>query len=109
MALRSRSPVRGCPWENGYAERLIRTLKEEEVDLNDYDDIHEVRVRIGHFITQGVSPETPAFGVRVFDACGIRETNLGLNLRNCGLNKRWHFTQHRRTAHISSNTISTHG
>ena len=22
---------RGCPWENGYAERLIRTLKEEEV------------------------------------------------------------------------------
>ena len=30
---------RGCPWENGYAERLIRTLKEEEVDLNDYEDI----------------------------------------------------------------------
>ena len=27
---------RGCPWENGYAERLIRTLKEEEVHLNDY-------------------------------------------------------------------------
>ena len=24
---------RGCPWENGYAERLIRTLKEEEVYL----------------------------------------------------------------------------
>ena len=22
---------RGCPWENGYAEKLIRTLKEEEV------------------------------------------------------------------------------
>ena len=43
---------RGCPWENGYAERLIRTLKEEEVHLNDYDDIHEVRVRIGHFIEQ---------------------------------------------------------
>ena len=30
---------RGCPWENGYAERLIRTLKEEEVHLNDYEDI----------------------------------------------------------------------
>lgn len=26
---------RGCPWENGYAERLIRTLKEEEGHLND--------------------------------------------------------------------------
>ena len=42
---------RGCPWENGYAERLIRTLKEEEVHLNDYQDIHEARERIGHFIT----------------------------------------------------------
>lgn len=28
---------RGCPWENGYAERLIRTLKEKEVHLNDYE------------------------------------------------------------------------
>ena len=43
---------RGCPWENGYAERLIRTLKEEEVHLNDYQDIHEARERIEHFITQ---------------------------------------------------------
>ena len=42
---------RGCPWENGYAERLIRTLKEEEVHLNDYRDITEARQRIGHFIT----------------------------------------------------------
>ena len=50
---------RGCPWENGYAERLIRTLKEEEVDLNDYDDIHEVRVRIGHFITQVYHQKRP--------------------------------------------------
>ena len=41
---------RGCPWENGYAERLIRTLKEEEVDINDYQDIHEAREHIGHFI-----------------------------------------------------------
>ena len=32
---------RGRPWENGYAERLIRTLKEEEVHLNDYQDITE--------------------------------------------------------------------
>ena len=43
---------RGCPWENGYAERLIRTLKEEEVHLNDYEDITEARERIGHFIEQ---------------------------------------------------------
>ena len=43
---------RGHPWENGYAERLIRTLKEEEVHLNDYHDIHEARERIDHFIRQ---------------------------------------------------------
>ena len=43
---------RGRPWENGYAERRIRALKEEEVHLNDYEDIHEARARIGHFITQ---------------------------------------------------------
>ena len=43
---------RGCPWENGYAERLIRTLKEEEVHLNDYEDITQARARIGHFIRQ---------------------------------------------------------
>ena len=43
---------RGCPWENGYAERLIRPLKEEEVYLNDYQDITEARQRIGQFIEQ---------------------------------------------------------
>ena len=42
----------GFPWENGYAGRLIRTLKEEEVHLNDYHDIYEAREHIGHFITQ---------------------------------------------------------
>ena len=41
---------RGRPWENGYAERLIRTLKEEEVHINDYQNITEARDRIGHFI-----------------------------------------------------------
>ena len=43
---------RGRPWENGYAERLIRTLKEEEVDINNYQNITEAQKRIGHFITQ---------------------------------------------------------
>ena len=43
---------RGRPWENGYAERLIRTLKEEAIHLRDYQDIHEAREDIGHFITQ---------------------------------------------------------
>ena len=50
---------RGRPWENGYAERLIRTLKEEEVDLNEYQSITEARDRIGHFITQVYHQKRP--------------------------------------------------
>ncbi len=50
---------RGCPWENGYAERLIRTLKEEEVHLNDYQDITEARDRIRHFIEQVYNLKRP--------------------------------------------------
>ena len=43
---------RGRPWENGYAERFIRTLKEEEIYLNDYEDIAEANACIGYFIEQ---------------------------------------------------------
>ena len=50
---------RGRPWENGYAERVIRTLKEEEVHLNDYQDIHEAREHIGHFIEQVYHQKRP--------------------------------------------------
>ena len=50
---------RGCPWENGYAERLIRTLKEEEVHLNDYQSITEARDHIGHFIEQVYHQKRP--------------------------------------------------
>lgn len=40
----------GEPRENGYAERLVRTIKEEEVDLSDYQDFTDARGQIGHFI-----------------------------------------------------------
>ena len=49
----------GFPWENGYAERLIRTLKEEEVYLNDYENIHEAKERIDHFIRQVYHQKRP--------------------------------------------------
>ena len=50
---------RGRPWDNGYAERLIRTLKEEEVHLNEYDDIIEAKHRIGRFIEQVYNQKRP--------------------------------------------------
>jgi len=36
--------------ENGYAERVIRTIKEEEVDLSEYLDFSDAARQIGHFI-----------------------------------------------------------
>lgn len=39
----------GNPYDNAKAERLMRTLKEEEVDLRDYRDIEEARPRIAEY------------------------------------------------------------
>jgi len=36
--------------ENGYAERFMRTVKEEEVDLSDYRDFADAQSQIGRFI-----------------------------------------------------------
>ena len=40
----------GKPEENGFAERLMRTIKEEEVDLSEYRDFHDAYQRIGRFL-----------------------------------------------------------
>lgn len=40
----------GEPRENGYAERLMRTIKEEEVDLSDYQDFADARRQITRFL-----------------------------------------------------------
>jgi len=42
--------AQGKPEENGYAERLMRTIKEEEVDLSEYNDFADARRQIGRFI-----------------------------------------------------------
>jgi len=42
----------GNPQENGYAERLIRTIKEEEVELCEYEDFADALEGIGHFIEE---------------------------------------------------------
>jgi putative transposase len=40
----------GKPEENPYAERLIRTIKEEEVYLSDYQDFTDAHQQLGHFL-----------------------------------------------------------
>lgn len=36
--------------QNAHAERLMRTIKEEEVNLSDYRDYYDARRRIGAFL-----------------------------------------------------------
>jgi putative transposase len=38
--------------ENGYAERLMRTIKEEEVTLHEYASFHEAYQHLGHFLDE---------------------------------------------------------
>ena len=42
----------GEAWQNGYAERLIRTIKEEEVDLSEYLDYHDAYRQLGRFLDE---------------------------------------------------------
>jgi len=42
----------GKPEENGYAERLMRTIKEEEVDLSEYTDFHDAYGSLGRFLDE---------------------------------------------------------
>lgn len=42
----------GEPTQNGYAERLIRTIKEEEVNLSEYRDYHDAYHHLGRFLDE---------------------------------------------------------
>ena len=38
--------------QNGYGERVIRTIKEEEVYLSEYRDYEDALKQVGHFIDE---------------------------------------------------------
>lgn len=68
----------GKPSENGYAERVIRTIKEEEVYLSEYNNMADARQQIGHFIDvvyqykrihSGLDYLTPAEREAEWNAC----------------------------------------
>jgi transposase InsO family protein len=42
----------GQAWQNGYAERLMRTIKEEEVALTEYRDFHDAYSQISRFLEE---------------------------------------------------------
>jgi transposase InsO family protein len=42
----------GAAWQNGYAERLMRTIKEEEVDLSESTDYTDAVRQVGRFLDE---------------------------------------------------------
>jgi len=40
----------GAPTQNGYAERVVRTIKEEEINLAEYQDFADALAQLGRFI-----------------------------------------------------------
>lgn len=44
--------AKGAAWQNGYAERMMRTIKEEEVGLSEYRTCAEAQEQLGRFIDE---------------------------------------------------------
>lgn len=42
----------GQAWQNGYCERLVRTIKDDEIDLSDYRDFNDAYINIEHFVEE---------------------------------------------------------
>jgi putative transposase len=42
----------GEPTENGYAERLMRTIREEAIDLSEYQNYHDAYRQLGRFLDE---------------------------------------------------------
>jgi len=73
---------RGRPWENGHAERWIRTIKEEWVDLREYRTLEEVRASVEAFVFEVYNRKRPhsALGYLTPVAFAERCLNGGENL-----------------------------
>jgi len=42
----------GAAWQNACAERFIRTIKEDEIDLSEYEDYADALNQLGHFLNE---------------------------------------------------------
>ena len=58
----------GAAWQNGEASRLMRTIKEEEVDLSEYTDYGDAVTHVGHFLDEVYMRQLHSFLVGVFDS-----------------------------------------
>ena len=58
--------------ENGFAERFMRTIKEEEVDLSEYHDFADAQSQIGHFIQAVYNHKRIHSALRLFHSVRVR-------------------------------------
>ena len=61
----------GAAWKNGYAERVIRTIKEEGVHLSDYQNYGDAYQQIGRFLAD-VYTHKRIHSSRLSGACRVR-------------------------------------
>ena len=66
--------------------------KRKKFHINDYDSIAQARDRIGHFITHVYNQKRPHSALGYLTPMEFSTTKLILTLRNCGLNKRMHYS-----------------
>lgn len=63
----------GCPWENGMAESFFKTLKTNEIYLNDYQNIYEAKINLFRFINQVYNQERLHSSLGYLPPCEFEE------------------------------------
>ena len=63
----------GAAWQNGYAERLMRTIKEEEVDVSDYQHYADAVRQVGRFLDEVYMRQQHSFSVRLSHCFRVRK------------------------------------
>lgn len=63
----------GCPWENGVAESFFKTLKTNEVYLNDYQNIYEAKDNLFRFINKVYNQERLHSSLGYLPPCEFEE------------------------------------
>jgi putative transposase len=63
----------GAAWQNGYAERLMRTSKEEEVDLSEDKNDADAVQQIGRFLDEVDMRQQHAFFLRLSHSRRVRK------------------------------------
>ncbi len=70
---------RGNPYDNARCERFMRTLKEEEVYLSEYETMNEARQSIAHFIEAVYNKKRLHSALGYLPPAAVRAATLSIN------------------------------